>query len=212
MSIFNGISTECVDRMMNCFNPVVKSFKQGETIIELTDNLKSVCILLSGKAHLFCIDFDGNLQIIENFEKDDVFGELFTLPLGSLDYIVEADTDCKVMFLDYDSVTRPCTNACDHHIELTQNLFLMSAKKSQELILRISFISRKTVRDKLLTYFGYMADKEHSTTFRTHLTLTDLASYLCVDRTSLMREIKKLNEEGIIESSGRKITLKKNLI
>lgn len=56
-----------------------------------------------------------------------------------------------------------------------------------------------------------MADKEQNASFRTHLTLTDLSSYLCVDRTSLMREIKKLNEENIIESSGRRITLKRNL-
>lgn len=211
MSIFTGITDACVDRMLSCFHPVTRDFKAGETIIELSDSLKSICILMKGRAHLYCIDFDGNLQIIENFEKDDVFGELFTLPLGSLEYIIEADTDCSVMFLDYGTVTRPCTSACDHHIELTRNLFLMAAKKSQELVLRISFISRKTVRDKLLTYFGYMADKEQNASFRTHLTLTDLSSYLCVDRTSLMREIKKLNEENIIESSGRRITLKRNL-
>lgn len=211
MNIFNGISNDNVDKMIHCFNPVIKEFQAGEIITELSNRLTSICVMITGKAHLYCIDFDGNLQIIENFEHDDVFGELFTLPLGSLEYIVEADTDCKIMFLDYGTVTSPCSNACEHHIELTRNLFLMSAKKSQELILRISFISRKTVRNKLLTYFEYMADKTGSKSFRTHLTLTDLSDYLCVDRTSLMREIKHLNEEGIIESSGRKIVLKQPL-
>ena len=38
--------------------------------------------------------------------------------------------------------------------------------------------------------------------------LTDLADYLSVDRSAMMRELKLLRDEGFIEKNGNKITLK----
>ena len=36
---------------------------------------------------------------------------------------------------------------------------------------------------------------------------TNLADYLAVDRSAMMRELKKLNSNGIIKSDKQKITL-----
>ncbi len=207
MNIFTNISDHDIKKMMTCFESHVKDYAPGETIHACSQELKHVGLILDGRAHLYCIDYDGNLQIIDYYGKDDVFGELFTLPAGSLEYFIEADSFCSVCFIPYDHITRPCQNVCKHHMELTKNLFFLTAKKSQELSLRISFISRKTVRQKLLTYFEYMADETESSSFQTHMSLAKLAEYLCVDRTSLMREIRYMNEEGIIASKGRSISI-----
>lgn len=207
MNVFNNVSGEDIRRMINCFDSKPKTYKSGETIVVLSNQLSSIGLVLSGKAHLYCIDYDGNEQTIEYFNKDDVFGELFCLPVGSLEYIVEADKDCRILFIPYSTITSPCSNLCSCHIEVTRNLFLLAAKKSQELALRISFISRKSTRSKLLTYFEYMSDEMGSKTFETHVSLSKLADYLCVDRTSLMRELRHLKEDGIIDSDRRQITI-----
>ena len=39
------------------------------------------------------------------------------------------------------------------------------------------------------------------------ITYTELAAYLSVDRSSMMREISYLKEDGFIRTSGKKITL-----
>ena len=70
-----------------------------------------------------------------------------------------------------------------------------------------NMISKKTVRQKLVSYFEYLAEKTGSHSFETELSLSQLANYLCVDRTSLMRELRLMREEGLISSSGRKIQL-----
>lgn len=207
MKFFDGVSAEDMSKMINCFDTKPKTYKSGETITVLSSRLSSIGLVLSGRAHLYCIDYDGNKQIIEYFKKDDVFGELFCLPVGTLEYIVEADRECRILFVPYSTITSPCSNLCSCHIEVTRNLFLMAAKKSQELALRISFISRKTTRTKLMTYFEYMADITGSDTFETHVSLSKLADYLCVDRTSLMRELRHLKDEGIIDSDRRTIKL-----
>ena len=38
-------------------------------------------------------------------------------------------------------------------------------------------------------------------------TLTDLADYLSIDRSAMMRELKNLKEEGLIETKGKRIHL-----
>ena len=75
------------------------------------------------------------------------------------------------------------------------------------MALRINMISKKTVRQKLLAYFEYLSEKTGSRSFETELSLSQLAHYLCVDRTSLMRELRLMREEGLIRSSGRSITM-----
>ena len=46
-----------------------------------------------------------------------------------------------------------------------------------------------------------------SKSFRIPFSLTDLADYLSVDRSAMMRELKILKDEGFIEKSGNKIKL-----
>ena len=52
-----------------------------------------------------------------------------------------------------------------------------------------------------------MQNKTKSNSFTIEMSLPDLAEYLCVDRSSMMRELKALKEEGVLESKGKKFTM-----
>ena len=49
---------------------------------------------------------------------------------------------------------------------------------------------------------------QYDKSFILPFSLTDLADYLSVDRSAMMRELKLLRDEGFIEKNGNKITLK----
>lgn len=207
VELFKDISCQSIDAMMNCFAPDVRSFRKGETILVYEQEIKYLCVLLTGKAHLYCVDVDGEYTLLENYVPNDIFGEVFTLPYSGLGYVAEADSDCTVMFIKMSSIYGRCEKACEHHTKINSNLFKLTAKKAQMLALRINMISKKTVRQKLMSYFEYLEEKTGSRSFETELSLSQLANYLCVDRTSLMRELRLMRAEGIIASSGRRITL-----
>ena len=61
-----------------------------------------------------------------------------------------------------------------------------------------------------MTFFMYLRDQSDSDKFTLPLSLSDLADYLAVDRSAMMREIKKLNERGAIRSDGNVIRIKKD--
>lgn len=207
VELFDDISQESIDSMMVCFNPEIRKFKKGDTVLVYEPELKYLCVLLSGKAHLYCVDSEGEYTLLENYSVNDIFGEVFTMPYSGLGYVVESDSESTVMFIKMNSIYGRCSNACEHHTKINRNLFRLSAKKAQMLALRINMISKKTVRQKLMSYFEYLNEKTGSSSFETELNLSQLANYLCVDRTSLMRELRLMRDEGIIESNGRKITL-----
>lgn len=205
--LFQGVAQNEIDRMLCCFQTQKVHFEKGETLMTYHATLEKVGILLSGKAHLYCIDYDGTYTLLERLAPSDLFGELFTLPLSNLEYIVEADSSCEVLFIPYASLIKRCENACHHHTQIVDNLFHMATKKSQALSLRINLLTAKTIRQKLLHYFLYVSSCTGSSSFRLDMSLTDLADYLCVDRSSMMREMRVLKDDGILESKGREITL-----
>ena len=207
LNIFDGITQAEINRMIPCFEAKKVTFPKGHTLMTYETSLQKLGILLSGKAHLYCIDYDGTYTLLEQFGKNGLFGELFALPLKDWEYIVEADTDCEVLFLPYESIIKRCPNACDHHSKLIDNLFHLATLKSQALSLRINLLSTKTLRQKLMNYLNWQQHQAGTRTFRINMSLTALADYLCVDRSSLMRELRAMKDEGILESKGRMVTM-----
>ena len=72
---------------------------------------------------------------------------------------------------------------------------------------KIELLTKKTTRDKLLSYFKLISRKKGSRTFNLQLSFTKLADYLSVDRSAMTREIKYLKEEGFIKIDKKKVTL-----
>lgn len=206
--INDGISKESIDKMIVCFKPDFKTYTAGETIMRYSDKIEKVGVMVSGKAQLSVIDYDGDYSILETYEQQDVFGELFYLPLENYEYIIEATKDTKVFFIDYKHIITPCENACIHHSQLINNLFIMAAQKSQAMSLHLSILNQHSIRKKLLTYLNYIKISTGKNPFTLQMTLSSLAEYLCVDRSAMMREIKVLKEEGILTSNKREFYLK----
>jgi len=207
LSIFKNISDADRDRMIHCFGVRTMKFAAGEQILTYSPGMDNVCVLLRGGAHLYCIDSEGNFSLLEQLTENDVFGEMFYLPMAMLEYIVEADTDCEVLFIGFDKVIHPCQNTCQHHSQLINNLFFLSSQKLRSLSTHINILMQKSVRDKLLAYLEYTQRRIGKNEFKLDLSLTDLAAYLNVDRISLMRAIRKLNDDGVIDSVANRFRL-----
>ena len=73
--------------------------------------------------------------------------------------------------------------------------------------MRIELLTKRSTRDKLIGYFTMLSTRTLNKSFSLPFSLTDLADYLSVDRSAMMRELKLLKEEGFIEKTGNKITL-----
>ena len=64
---------------------------------------------------------------------------------------------------------------------------------------KIDVISRGSVREKILAYLSMEALRSGSSTFRIPLRRSEMAEYLCINRSAMTRELASLKKEGIID-------------
>ena len=88
----------------------------------------------------------------------------------------------------------------------------MIADNNIELQNKLMHISKKTIREKLMSYFLTQTEKTNNTYFEIPYNVTELANYLSVDRSALSNELGKMKKEGIIDYDKRQFRLikKKN--
>ena len=207
ITLFTDILPEEQERMRVCFKVREEIFQNGETIMEYSCSMKKIGLIQEGRAVLYCCDEDGNEYVIDELNQDSVFGEPFLLPSDAQHYYVCAATQTKVLFIDYEHVIKRCENACHHHSQIVSNLLQMIALRSRQQTDRIYMLSRSSTRKKLMAYLHSLAAEKGTKKYKIPMSYTDLAQYLSVDRSAMMREIKNLTKMGVLRREGRNVEL-----
>ncbi len=197
-----------IDNFENsCHKVQKKTFSKNEVITSYIEKRNQLCILISGNADLVRYDLNGNRTIVEHFSQYDAFGEVFYAVTTNNELLVEAREKCEVLFYIYDDIRNKCRSNCKFHQMLAEDLPELILSKVTDLNMRIELLTKRSIRDKLLGYFNLVSSRYLSKSFSLPFSLTDLADYLSVDRSAMMRELKLLKEDGFIDKTGNRITL-----
>lgn len=199
--LFNDIDGANLISMLGCFNASVKTYSKKETIIAEGEAAKYIGILLNGSAQIINIDYFGNRSIVSNIESSEMFGESFACAeVGTTPISVVANEDCEVLLIDCNRIMHPCSNGCNFHQQIIFNLMKIMAVKNIMFHQKIEITSKRSTREKLLTYLTIQAKKCGSNSFDIPFDRQELADYLQVDRSGLSAEISKMRNEGILKS------------
>ena len=191
----------------NCDRVKIKKFIKGDTITTYIEKRNQLCIVLSGEVNLIRYDINGNKTIISHFVDNDIFGEIFYPANTNNELFALAHKNSEILFFTYDTLLTKCKRNCDFHKTLTSNLSELFLNNIIELNLRIELLTKRSTRSKLLSYFDILSKGSLQKTFNLPFSFTDLADFLSVDRSAMMREFKLLVDDGIIKRTGNKITL-----
>ena len=207
--LFQDISYEEYRSLLTCFQAVQKSFRSDDLIYDFSSPKNdAVGIVERGCAALIRIDEEGVATVMEELGPGGVFGRTLAFAGSSGDSLqVVCRTPCDVLFIDYPHILKRCEHACNHHSVLVQNMLRLMSDKAQALSQRVDVLSRRSIREKLLCYFRQLSEQAGSNTFTLPFSLSTLADYIATDRSAMMRELKRLREEGTIRSDGRQFTL-----
>ena len=207
--LFQDISYEEYRSLLTCFQAVQKSFRSDDLIYDFSSPKNdAVGIVERGCAALIRIDEEGVATVMEELGPGGVFGRTLAFAGSSGDSLqVVCRSSCDVLFIDYPQILKRCEHACNRHSVLVQNMLRLMSDKAQALSQRVDVLSRRSIREKLLCYFRQLSEQAGSNTFTLPFSLSTLADYIATDRSAMMRELKRLREEGTIRSDGRQFTL-----
>jgi len=207
-SLFGGITEEECRTMRHCFGVTEQIYRPEEQAYDFGDGRHMIGIVESGSARIERIDRRGNRTILEHLHPGSVFGEMLMFENVAGDSVtVVCDTRCSICFMPEEALKRRCENACDHHSKLVENMFALVTDRATSLSERVEVLSRRSIREKLLCYFNIEAAGHPDHSFRLPFSLSALADYISTDRSAMMRELKKMRDEALVEVDGRQITL-----
>ena len=200
MVMFQGIGKENIGILMGCLGSYLKNYSKGEYIAFEDDAIKNIGIVISGSVHMVKEDVWGNKTIMTRMTRGHLFGESFACGSDSMSIVTySAAENTEVLWMPFDRVMSTCCNSCAFHQQIIKNMVVMLSNKNQTLMEKIEVSSKKTLREKILSYLSQEAQKQDSKYFEIPLGRIELADYLCTDRSALARELGKMRQEGLID-------------
>lgn len=197
--LFEGIIAEDLSAMLHCLGSYTRTYKKGEIVILTEQTVNCVGIILKGKIHMVKENADGTQALLVQMQKGELFGETFACGSNKSSKVTFVTvTSCRVLLLPFHKILHICSSSCVFHHRMVENMVRLICEKNVQLMEKVEVSSRKTLREKILTYLMLQSEKQGKKEFTIPLGRIELAEYLCADRSALSRELRKMEEEGII--------------
>ncbi|MBQ7338718.1 MAG: Crp/Fnr family transcriptional regulator [Clostridia bacterium] len=198
--LFSGVSEEEIAPMFSCLDAKLRTYKKGEYILHQGDLLRHITVLVQGELHIQRDDFWGNRSIIHRIAPGEMFGEAYLAPDGGtvVNDVVSIE-ESVVIFFDIDRMMTTCSSSCQFHTRVIRNLFYAISEKNRRLVEKLGHMSKRTTREKLISYLSEVAKQQNSSCFTIPFNRQQLADFLSVDRSAMSNELCKMRDEGLLE-------------
>ncbi len=207
--MFKNKSQDEICHLLSSVNYQIDSYKENEIIFSPLQPADKIGVILSGIVDVQKLFPSGKVVIIERKKSPDLIGESSAFSrLQHYPDTVSAGKACKILFLHKAELLE--LFALDQDFMLS---FLESASNST-LILKhkIGILSLDSIQEKIAGFLIH--DYKHDNELHGPYTITlpfskkAWAEYMNVSRTSLSRELRRLETEGIISFDKRIIEIR----
>ena len=124
-------------------------------------------------------------------------------------YDAVAATKVTVLEMPWDFFYHFCSNACEHHKQLTQNMLEILSENNFKITRKLHIVSTTSLRERLAIWLLDAMDE--SGNVRLVMNREQLADFLGVARPSLSRELMRMQKDGLITASGKMIAVKNQI-
>lgn len=201
--IFKGLTIDEIETILGSVPCKVRKFRAGSLLAQQGDQVNSFIIVMSGLVKGEMVDFAGRVIKIEDIPASGalasafIFGNRNRFPVN-----VIAQSDGELLVIEKNAFL----SLLMRNDRILTNFLDLISNRSQFLSEKIKFLNFKTIKGKLAHYILQSAGSSgNSVTFG--MTQSELADYFGVARPSIARALGDMEEEGIIEASGKHIKI-----
>lgn len=196
-AVFAGISPEEIHSMLGCLSARYAHFHKGDFILHHGDFIQSIGLVLEGNVHILKEDFWGNVNLMAECTPGDIFGESYAIRSDVPSEVsIQAVGNTEILFFNLHKMLTTCGSSCEFHNRLIHNLIAVLSEKNFRLSKKLEHMSKRTTREKLLSYLSAEAIRQGSLEFDIPFNRQQLADYLSVDRSAMSSELGRLQDEG----------------
>ena len=207
-ALFAGVKSEEIPVMLPCLEAHKAYAAKGTYVLRRGDAVHSLPLLLSGRLLVQHEDYWGNRSIVQPILPGDVFAEAYALPGGdAMQNDVLAEENSMLLLLNVSKMLTVCATGCPFHKQVTHNLFAILAEKNKRLMRKISLLTQRSTREKLLAYLSDEAQRQGGGTFEIPFNRQQLADFLSVERSAMSAELGRMRRDGLIDCEKNRFTL-----
>lgn len=181
-----------------------KKFTKWEMLFYAQDKADGLYLVLSGEIRVYKMDDQGKEVEVVRLGPGDFFGEAILFVAEVFPVYAQAVRDAKVVFLE--------KNELFLHLErdpsLAKFFLTLLAKKCVTLNQRIEILGLHTVRQRLIRYLMSFCQGQESCVVNLSVKKSELAKILGTISETLSRNLKQLQDEGLIDVQANSIHIK----
>ena len=185
---------------------IKKYYRKGEVLLHAGMVPGEFGIVLEGCIHILREEFSGSTTLLAQGMPGEIFAEAFAAAGEPSLVTVEAARETEVLWIHFGRMMRRSGTGRAQQI-LVENMMQILAKKNLFLAGRVSHLSRRTLREKVLSYLAGQAARQGSRSFEIPFDRQGLADYLAADRSALSAVLGKLKKEGVLTFRKNHFTL-----
>jgi CRP-like cAMP-binding protein len=207
ISLFRGAKSHEILPLLTVLAARDQSYDKGEILLRMGDRTTCFGIVLEGAVQIVKEDIGGNTVLLAQLESGALFAESFVCAGLPIAVTVQAVKNSVVLWVDYEKLRQPPAPYYAVCGRIAENLAEIFARKTIFLTGRIEHLSKRTLREKVLSYLSEQAVYAGSRRFAIPLNRQELADYLAVDRSALSAALGRLRDEGVIDFRKNQFTL-----
>lgn len=151
---------------------------------------------------------DGKQLTVNTFGSHDFFAAaLLPIPDASYPFNISTVTASRVFYIHYKAIE----TFLDHNPTFSSNYRHLLSEKIMMFKEKVELLQHRDVRSRLLTYLHDESLYHNSSTFKLRHTKVAIAESIGVARPSVSRELKHMEDDGLLRMNGKWIELS-NLI
>ncbi len=196
--LFQGLPPDALDYALSYFEAHVKAYGKGDFLHQVSFPLERFGLVLSGTIQVSMDDMDGHHIIMNNVSAGGLFGEAYCFLGADAPIYICAVTEAEVLWMRPTRVKAPRLPLQERDQMLANRFVAALASRTLSLNQRIQILSRRTLREKLITFLSQYATAQGDT-FTVPFDRASMANFLGADRSALSRELSHLRKEGVLD-------------
>jgi CRP/FNR family transcriptional regulator, dissimilatory nitrate respiration regulator len=204
-SLFKGLNCNSLNDLLEGIKYFEKKFGKDEIIANAEAEVRSLMILTSGAVRGEMADYSGKTVKIEDIESPNLLAPAFLFGKNNK-YPVSIIANNEVSVLSIPK--QDFVKLLQKNESILNNYLDNISSRAQFLSGKLRFLAFQTIKGKLAHYFLQILNQSGKDEFLLPKSQSQLAEMFGVARPSLSRAIRELDNDGIIQASGKRVLIK----
>ncbi len=202
ISLFQNLAPQYYDELARIVR--VKEFEKNQFIFSEGDDGVGFYVIVKGRVKIYKMSPEGKEQILHILGPGEPFAEVAVFSGSPYPANAETMAASSLFFFPKDEFIKLISS----NPSLAMNMLAALSIRLKQFSNMIEALSLKEVPGRLAAHLLYLsAQQEEASELRLDIAKVQLAGLLGTIPETLSRIFKKMNEQGLIESSGAAITI-----